>query len=104
MLDRHQLIRALEGITETEVELVLAGRDLVVAGLDRDAEMVEPVDDLLPDFAAQVDRMVEVTRPVMPSRARAPGRVGVQEKELQLDGDRVIRSEERRCRERGGSE
>src|SRR5947209_20156120 len=104
MLDGDQLIRALERITETEVELVLAGRHLGVAGLDGDAEVVEPVDDLLPDFAAHVDRMIEVTGPVMPSWTRPPGRVSVQEKEFQLDRDRVIEDQRPRCRQHTGED
>src|SRR5438093_7686501 len=99
MLHPDQLIRALEGIAEPQVELVLAGGDLVMAGLDRDPEMVEPVDDLLPDVAAQVDRMVEVAGPIVPPRTQAAGRVGVQQKELQLDCDRVIEPQRRRLRQ-----
>src|SRR5438132_8498635 len=93
-----QLIRALECVTEPEVELVLAGRDLVVAGLDRDSEMVQPVHDLLPDFAPQVARMVEVAGPVVPPGTHAGGRVGVQQEELQLDRDGVIEAQRTRLR------
>src|SRR5205823_676239 len=84
-----------EGISEPQVELVLASCDLVVAGFDRYPEMVERLDDLLPDFAAQVDRMVEVARPVMPTWMQAACRVRVQEEELQLDRDRVIEAQHR---------
>ena len=88
------MVGAFHGVAEREVELVLPGRHLVVARLDRDAQVVECADDLLADIAGDVDRVVEVAGPVVaPGAHAATGRVGVQEEELQLRRDRVVEAE-----------
>ena len=100
---RHGLDRVLQGdemvgasqrIAEGEVELVLPCRDLVMAGLDRDAQVVERADDLLADIAGDVDWMVEVAGPVVPSRTNAAaGGIGVEQEELEFGRDCVIEPE-----------
>ena len=61
-----------------EVDLVLAGRDLVVGRLDPDAERLERVDHVLADFLGEVGREVEVAGLVVRQRldARRPRLAG----------------------------
>src|SRR2546423_3232695 len=58
MLERDELVRALQRVVEGEVQLILSGRDFVVAGVDGDAQAVKGGYDLLPDFAAGVNPVV----------------------------------------------
>ena len=51
-----------------EVDLVLADRDLVVAGLDDDPQLFERLDHLLADVGRLVRRQVEVARLVVRQR------------------------------------
>src|SRR2546426_1386154 len=94
MFERDQLVGALQRITEGQVQFVLSGRNLVMARLDHDPQTIERAHDLLPNVAADVNRMVEVAGAVVPPRSHAASRgVGVQEKELQFHRDRVVEAE-----------
>ena len=96
VLERDQLVGTLQRIAQRQVKLVLAGGHLVVTRVDRDAKAIERLDDFLPDFASDVDRMVEVARAVMPPRPHATaGGVGVEQEELELHGDRVVEAQRR---------
>ena len=61
-----------------EVDLVLADGDLVVGGLDPDAERLERVDHVLADLLGEVGREVEVAGLVVRQRLdrRRPRRAG----------------------------
>jgi hypothetical protein len=67
-----------------EVDLVLAGGDLVVGGLDPDAERLEGVDHVLADLLGEVGREVEVAGLVVGKRADAAVRSAPEEEELEL--------------------
>ena len=100
MLEGDQLVRALQGIAEREVKLVLSGSDLVMAGVDGDPQAVERAHDLLPNVAADIDRMVEVAGAVVAPGSHPAGRgVRVQEEELQFHRDRVVEAEGGRLRQ-----
>ena len=59
-----------QAVVVLEVDLVLAGGDLVVGGLDADAEGLQGVDHVLADFLGQVGREVEVAGLIVRQRAR----------------------------------
>ena len=80
----HRVVGHREGVGVAEVDLVLRRRDLVVRGLDGDAEVFEGEDGLAAEVGAGVERReVEVAADVEDLR-----RLGVREVEvLELRAD-----------------
>ncbi len=54
VLERHGLIGGGQRIVVLEADLVLANRDLVMAGLDLDPELLERPDHIFPDLAGEI--------------------------------------------------
>ena len=73
-----------EAVGVAEVDLVLAGGDLVVRGLDADAERLERVDHVLADVGAEVGREVEVAGLVVRQRLDRAVLVRPEQEELEL--------------------
>jgi len=91
IFQRHQLVGMAKCVPKGEVQLVLARADLVMAGFDDDAAVVERRDDLLADLAPNIERMIEVPGAVVADRMRTPVRtVGLEQEKFQLGGDAVV--------------
>ena len=86
-LEGDRVVGGLQRVGVLEVDLVLAGGDLVVGRLDPDPERLERVDHVLADLLGEVGREVEVAGLVVrqrrdprrprrggTGRTRAPGR------------------------------
>ena len=67
-LERDRVVGGRQRVAVLEVDLVLAGRDLVVGGLDPDPERLEGVDHVLADLLGEVGREVEVAGLVVGQR------------------------------------
>ncbi len=83
-LERDGVVGGLEAVGVAEVDLVLAGCDLVVGGFDADAERLQRVDHVLADVRAKVGREVEVAGVVVRQRLDLAVLVLAEEEELEL--------------------
>ncbi len=83
-LEGDGVVGRAQPIVVLEVDLVLAGGDLVVGGLDADAEGFQGVDHVLADFLGQVGREVEVARLIVWQRGDVAVLVASEEEELEL--------------------
>ena len=83
-LERDRIVRGLQRVGVLEIDLVLAGRDLVMSGLDPDAERLESVDHVLADLLGKISREVEVARLVMRQRLDRAVVAAPEEEELEL--------------------
>ncbi len=83
-LEGDCVVRRLEGVGVLEVDLVLAGRDLVMGRLDPDPEGFEGVDHVVPDLAREVGREVEIAGLVVGQRLDRPVLAAAEEEELEL--------------------
>ena len=83
-LEGHRVVGRLEGVGVLEVDLVLAGGDLVVGRLDPDPERLEGVHHVLADLLGEVGREVEVAGEVVRERGDLAVVVAPEEEELEL--------------------
>ena len=84
-LERRDLVGRRDRVAVLEVDLVLAGSDLVVRRLDLEAHRLERDDDVAPRlFAAVHGREVEVAALVVRVDDRVAVRVAAEEEELRL--------------------
>ena len=84
----HDVVRGGEGVGVLEVNLVLAGGDLVVAGLYLEAHLLQGEADVAADELAVVDGAeVKVARLVAGLGGRAAVLVRLEEEELALRAD-----------------
>ena len=83
--ERRDPVGRRDGVGVLEVDLVLAGRDLVVRRLDLEAHLLERQDDVAPRlFAAVHGRQVEVRALVVRVDDRVAVGVAAEEEELRL--------------------
>ncbi len=78
------LVGAGQRVAVLEVDLVLADGDLVVAGLDLDAHLLQGADHVLADGGGQVSREIEITGTVVGQDADLAVVSSLEEEELQL--------------------
>ena len=83
-LEGDRVVRRLERVGVLEVDLVLAGRDLVVGRLDADPEGLERVDHVVPDRDREVRAEVEVAGLVVGQRLDRPVIGAPEQEELEL--------------------
>ena len=83
-LEGDRVVGGLERVGVLEVDLVLAGRDLVVGGLDADPERLERVDHVLADLLGEVGREVEVAGLVVRQRRDPAVLAAAEQEELEL--------------------
>ena len=84
--DRHDGVRHAEGVGVAEVDLVLAGRILVPAVLDRDAHVLQGQHRGLPQVGGLVGHGELEVRPMVEGLQRGRGLPGRQVEELDLGG------------------
>ncbi len=80
--ERYGVVRGLKSGAVLEVDLVLADRDLVMAGLHHDPLLLEGVDHLLADIGRQVGGHVEIASLIVRQRLNTRGSIGPQQEEL----------------------
>ncbi len=83
-LEGDRVVGGPQRVAVLEVDLVLAGRDLVVGRLDPDAERLEGVDHVLADFLGEVGREVEVAGLIVGQRRDRAVLVAPEQEELEL--------------------
>ena len=77
--ERADVVGGDQRVVVAEIDLVLAGRDLVVRGLDVKAHLLERQDDLAADVLAEIDRrQIEVAARVVRLGRRLAGRRGAE--------------------------
>ncbi len=83
-LEGDRVVRGLERVGVLEVDLMLAGGDLVVGGLHADPERLERVDHVLAHFLGEIGREVEVAGLIVGQRLDRPVGSAAEQEELQL--------------------
>ena len=83
-LEGDRVVGGLQRVGVLEVDLVLAGRDLVVGRLDPDPERLEGVDHVLADLLGEVRREVEVAGLIVRQRGDAAVLAAPEQEELEL--------------------
>ena len=83
-LEGDRVVGGLQRVGVLEVDLVLAGRDLVVGRLDPDPERLERVHHVLADLLGEVGREVEVAGLVVRQRRDRAVLAAAEQEELEL--------------------